>query len=161
VPDHLGAHDGMVRCAFQTWLLRSSGRTILIDTGIGNDKTRPAVALWDHLRLDYLGNLARAGPANNPDIAGGVNDNAFDDSVAPVHAAGRVQLWEGSHTVDANLRLETAPGHTPGSSVVKLGWAAYVHALVLPAHVSGHSAFEVEDRGDGFAIKSWAPIERY
>ena len=124
---------------------------------------------------------------------------------APVRAAGQVQLWEGSHTIDANLRLEAAPGHTPGSSVVKLasgghralfagdilhtplqvlypdcnscfcqdpaearttrrrllGWAADVHALVLPAHVSGHSAFEVEDRGDGFAIKSWAPIERY
>jgi len=61
VPDHPGADDGMVRGAFQTWLLRSGGRTILIDTGIGNDKTRPAVALWDHLRLDCLGNLARAG----------------------------------------------------------------------------------------------------
>ena len=61
VPDHLGADDGMVRGAFQTWLLRSGGRTVLIDTGIGNDKTRPAVPLWDHLQLDYLGNLARAG----------------------------------------------------------------------------------------------------
>jgi glyoxylase-like metal-dependent hydrolase (beta-lactamase superfamily II) len=172
VPDHLNADGGMVRGAFQTWLLRSSGRTVLIDTGIGigNDKTRPGIALWDHLQLDYLGNLARAGvrpedvdlvvnthlhpdhigwntrlvdgtwvptfpnathlmtkadfvfwdPANNPDITGGVNENAFDDSVAPVHAAGQVQLWEGTHTIDANLRLEAAPGHTPGSSVVKL-----------------------------------------
>jgi glyoxylase-like metal-dependent hydrolase (beta-lactamase superfamily II) len=255
VPDHLDADGGMVRGAFQTWLLRSGGRTILIDTGIGNDKPRPAVPLWDRLRLDYLGNLARAGvrpedvdlvvnthlhpdhigwntrlvdgawvptfpnathlmtkadfafwdPANNPDIAGSVNENSFDDSLAPVHAAGQVQLWEGSHTIDANLRLEAAPGHTPGSSVVKLasggdralfagdilhtplqvlypdysscfcqdpaearttrrrllGWAAGVHALVLPAHVSGHSAFEVADRGDGFAIKGWAPIEQY
>jgi glyoxylase-like metal-dependent hydrolase (beta-lactamase superfamily II) len=42
-----------------------------------------------------------------------------------------------------------------------LGWAADVHALVQPAHVSGHSAFEVEDRADGFAIKGWAPIESY
>ena len=92
--------------------------------------------MWDHLRLDYLGNLARAGvrpedvdlvvnthlhpdhigwntrlvdgawvptfpnathlmtktdfefwdPANNPDIAGSVNENSFDDSLAPVHA---------------------------------------------------------------------------
>jgi glyoxylase-like metal-dependent hydrolase (beta-lactamase superfamily II) len=255
VPDHLDADDGMVRCAFQTWLLRSGGRTILIDTGIGNDKTRPTVAFWDHLRLDYLGNLARAGvrpedvdlvvnthlhadhvgwntrlidggwvptfpnathlmtkadfgfwdPANNPDIADDVNENAFHDSVAPVQAAGQVQLWEGSHTIDANLRLEAAPGHTPGSSVVKLasggdlallagdilhtplqvtypdcnscfcqdpaearttrrrllGWAADVGALVLPAHFSGQSAFTVEDRGDGFAIKGWAPIEPY
>jgi glyoxylase-like metal-dependent hydrolase (beta-lactamase superfamily II) len=255
VPDHLGADDGIVRGAFQTWLLRSGGRTILIDTGIGNDKTRPTVAFWDHLRLDYLGNLARAGvrpedvdlvvnthlhadhvgwntrlidgvwvptfpnathlmtkadfgfwdPANNPDIADDVNENAFRDSVAPVQAAGQVQLWEGSHVIDANLRLEAAPGHTPGSSVVKLasgadrallagdilhtplqvtypdcnscfcqdpadarttrrrllGWAADVRALVLPAHFSGQSAFKVEDRGAGFAIKGWAPIDRY
>ena len=46
--------------AMQTWVVRSGGRTILIDTGIGNDKARPAVEAWDHLSLDYLGNLARA-----------------------------------------------------------------------------------------------------
>ncbi|MEV7723442.1 MBL fold metallo-hydrolase [Streptomyces sp. NPDC087917] len=170
VPDHLGADDAMVHVAMQTWLLRSEGRTILIDTGVGNDKARPAVAAWDHLRLDYLGNLARAGvrpedvdlvinthlhvdhvgwntrlidgdwvptfpnatylmpkadfefwnPANNPDIAGGVNENVFEDSVAPVHAAGQVRLWEEGHTIDGSLRLEAAPGHTPGSSVVTL-----------------------------------------
>ncbi|MCY0923674.1 MBL fold metallo-hydrolase [Streptomyces sp. H27-G5] len=170
VPDHLGADDAMVHVAMQTWLLRSEGRTILIDTGVGNDKARPAVAAWDHLRLDYLGNLARAGvrpedvdlvinthlhvdhvgwntrlidgdwvptfpnatylmpkadfefwnPANNPDITGGVNENVFEDSVAPVHAAGQVRLWEEGHTIDGSLRLEAAPGHTPGSSVVTL-----------------------------------------
>ncbi|MGW4759857.1 MBL fold metallo-hydrolase [Streptomyces chartreusis] len=43
------------------WLLRSEGRTILVDTGVGNDKSRPAVPAWDHLKLDYLGTLARAG----------------------------------------------------------------------------------------------------
>ncbi|MFF3431844.1 MBL fold metallo-hydrolase [Streptomyces sp. NPDC002602] len=170
VPDHLGADDAMVHAAMQTWLLRSEGSTILVDTGVGNDKTRPAVAAWDHLRLDYLGNLVRAGvrpedvdlvinthlhvdhvgwntrlvdgywvptfpnatylmpkadfefwnPANNPDITGGVNENVFEDSVAPVHAAGQVRLWEEGHTIDGSLRLEAAPGHTPGSSVVTL-----------------------------------------
>jgi glyoxylase-like metal-dependent hydrolase (beta-lactamase superfamily II) len=30
-------------------------------------------------------------PANNPNIAGGVNENAFEDSIAPVLAAGQVQ----------------------------------------------------------------------
>ena len=170
VPDHLGAGDGMVHTAFQTWVLRSEGRTILVDTGIGNDKTLPGAAFWDHLRLDYLGNLAAAGvrpddvdvvinthlhvdhvgwntrladgrwvptfpnatylmpkadfeyfdPANNPRIAGGVNENVFEASIAPVHAAGQVRLWEDAHVLDSNLRLEAAPGHTPGSSVIKL-----------------------------------------
>ena len=255
VPDHLGADDTMVHAAMQTWVLRSGGRTILIDTGIGNGKTRPAVEAWDHLALDYLGNLARAGvqpedvdlvinthlhtdhigwntrladgawvptfpnatylmpradveywnPANNPNIAGGVNENAFEDSIAPVLAAGQVQQWEGSHAIDASLRLEAAPGHTPGTAVITLnssgdralfagdilhtplqiihtdpsscfdldpaqsrstrlrllGWAADNNALMLPAHFSGHTALEIENTGNGFAIKQWGPFSRY
>ncbi|MYV56126.1 MBL fold metallo-hydrolase [Streptomyces sp. SID3212] len=199
VPDHLGADDTMVHVAMQTWLLRSGGRTILVDTGVGNNKTRPAVAAWDHLDLDYLGNLARAGvrpedvdlvvnthlhvdhvgwntrlvdgawvptftnatylmpradfafwnPADNPSVAGGVNENVFEDSVAPVHAAGQVQLWEGSHTIDEHLSLEAAPGHTPGSSVVKLmsgGERALlagdmVHTPLQVAHPDHNSCF--------------------
>lgn len=170
VPDHLNPQDNIVQIAMQTWLLRSEGRTILVDTGVGNDKARPAVAAWDHLGLDYLGNLARAGvqpedvdlvvnthlhvdhvgwntrlldgewvptfpnaqylmpkvdfefwnPANNSGILGGVNENVYEDSVAPVHANGQVKLWEGSYAIDSHLTLETAPRHTPGSSVLKL-----------------------------------------
>jgi glyoxylase-like metal-dependent hydrolase (beta-lactamase superfamily II) len=170
VPDHLGAEDGIVQVAFQTWALRSEGRIILVDTGIGNDKTRPAVGAWDHLSLGYLENLAKAGiapedvdlvinthlhvdhvgwntrlagrqwvptfpnatylmprldfehfnPANNPGITGGVNENVYEDSIEPVHAAGQTQLWEGERVVDGNLRLLAAPGHTPGSSVLVL-----------------------------------------
>ena len=171
VPDHYGADDDLVRTAMQTWLLRSEGRVILVDTGVGNDKHRPAVEPWDRLHTGYLDRLAEAGvrpedvdlvvnthlhldhigwntrlvggewvptfpnatyliakddfeywnPANGHKTGFGPgNQNVFEDSVAPVHAAGQVRLWEGSHTIDANLTLEAAPGHTPGSSVVKL-----------------------------------------
>lgn len=255
VPDHLNPGDNLVRVAMQTWALRSEGKIILVDTGVGNDKSRPAVAGWDHLSLGYLDNLAAAGiqpqdvnlvinthlhvdhvgwntrlvdgewvptfpnatylmpkldfehwnPANNPNITGGVNENVFEDSVQPVYANGQVQLWETRHVVDANLQLEAAPGHTPGSSVLKLvsgddralfagdlmhtplqvlhperdscfcedpataqatrramlGWASDNAALVLPAHLSGHSALEVARRGDSFAIKNWAPFPAY
>jgi hypothetical protein len=65
VPDHLGADDDMVNVAMQSWLLRSEGRTILIDTGIGNDKHRPAVEPWHQQKLDYLGRLAAAGPGTS------------------------------------------------------------------------------------------------
>jgi glyoxylase-like metal-dependent hydrolase (beta-lactamase superfamily II) len=170
VPDHLDVETDIVQVAMQTWALRSEGRTILIDTGIGNDKARPAVGAWDHLSLGYLENLAAAGiapadvdlvinthlhvdhvgwntrlvdgewvptfpnatylmpkidfefwnPANNPRIVGGVNENVFEDSVVPVHAAGQVHLWEGEYVVDRNLKIIAMPGHTPGSSAVVL-----------------------------------------
>jgi glyoxylase-like metal-dependent hydrolase (beta-lactamase superfamily II) len=256
-PDHLGADDSMIQVAMQSWLLRSEGKTILIDTAVGNDKTRPDVPFWDHQNRDYLGNLAAAGvrpedvdvvinthlhvdhigwntrldgdtwvptfpnavyllprvdfefwnPANNPDIPAGSNEHhGFRDSIAPLRDAGRIQLWEESgHVLDGNLRLESAPGHTPGSGVIKLssgndqalfagdllhtplqvahpqhnscfchdpavaratrrkllGWAADNGALVLPAHISGHSAFEVEHDSDDFAIKAWGPFSSY
>lgn len=59
-------------------------------------------------------------PAVNPENTKGVNENAFEDSVAPVQAAGQVQLWEGEHVIDGRLRLLAAPGHTPGASVLEL-----------------------------------------
>jgi glyoxylase-like metal-dependent hydrolase (beta-lactamase superfamily II) len=199
VPDHLGADDAMVHAAIQTWVLRSGGRTIVVDTGIGNDKARPAVDAWDHMKLDYLGNLARAGvrpedvdlvinthlhsdhigwntrladgswvptfpnatylmpktdfefwnPANNPAIVGGVNENAFEDSVAPVLEAGQVQLWEDSHAIDAHLRLDAAPGHTLGHSVIVLESgtdkallaADIIHTPLQVAHPDHSSCF--------------------
>jgi glyoxylase-like metal-dependent hydrolase (beta-lactamase superfamily II) len=170
VPAFLDAETGICQVAVQTWVLRSEGKTILIDTGLGNHKERPYAPAWGHLDLDFLGNLERAGvkphdvdivvnthlhvdhvgwntcldgqswvptfrnatylipkadfefwnPANNPNIAGSLNQNVYEDSVAPVHDAGQVLLWESEHVIDTNLRLRAAPGHTPGSSVVEL-----------------------------------------
>jgi glyoxylase-like metal-dependent hydrolase (beta-lactamase superfamily II) len=201
VPDHLD-DDGMVHVAMQTWLLRSEGRTILIDTVVGNDKDRPAVAPWHRQNIDYLGRLAAAGvqpgdvdlvvnthlhvdhvgwntrlvdgnwvptfpnatylmpaadfhywnPAHNPRIEGGVNENAYADSIAPVHAAAQTQLWEGAHRIDGNLRLEAAPGHTPGHSVIVLEsggdralFAADILHTPLQLHEHEHASCFCED----------------
>jgi glyoxylase-like metal-dependent hydrolase (beta-lactamase superfamily II) len=170
-PDFYDAEADVCVSAVQTWLLRSEGRTILIDTGVGNHKERPYSPVWSRLDTDFLGALARAGvepedvdvvvnthlhvdhvgwntrldgrewvptfpnavylmpkadfefwnPLNGrtPRLGRG-NQNVFEDSVAPVHAAGLTVLWEDSHRIDANLSLELVPGHTPGSSVVAL-----------------------------------------
>jgi glyoxylase-like metal-dependent hydrolase (beta-lactamase superfamily II) len=199
VPRHLAERDDIVQVAMQTWALRSQGRVILVDTGVGNGKARPAVAAWDHLDLGYLDNLAAAGirpqdvdlvvnthlhvdhvgwnttlvdgqwvptfpnatylmpradfefwnPANNPAIAGGVNENVFEDSVAPVHAAGQVRLWEDEYVIDGDLRLRAAPGHTPGSSVLILNSGSdkalfagdLVHTPLQVAYPDLHSCF--------------------
>ncbi|MGK5627119.1 MBL fold metallo-hydrolase [Streptomyces sp. URMC 123] len=169
--------DDLVAVA-QTWVLRSEGRTILVDTGIGNDKTLSDMPAWSGLRTDFLGRLEAVGvrpedvdvvvnthvhadhvgwntrlrdgawvptfpnatyliakadydywhPSNTrPKVGslGGVpleGDRAtmFRESVEPVHLAGQAVLWEGGHTIDGNLSLEPAPGHTPGSAVLRL-----------------------------------------
>lgn len=51
------------RVAMQTWVLRSGGKTILLDAAIGNDKDRPDVPSWSHLQTSFLGDLAAAGVA--------------------------------------------------------------------------------------------------
>ena len=170
-PHFLDPETNIVNSAIQTWLLRSEGKTILVDTGVGNHKERPYSPVWSHLDTDFLANLARAGvtpedvdivinthlhvdhvgwntfldgrhwvptfpnatylmpkddfdfwnPENghNPMLGRG-NQNVFEDSVAPVHEAGQTQLWENSYQISADLRLDAAPGHTPGSAVLTL-----------------------------------------
>ena len=170
-PDFVDPQTNVCVSAIQTWLLRSEGKNILIDTGVGNHKERPYSPVWSHLNTDFLGNLARAGvrpedvdlvvnshlhvdhvgwntylddrtwvptfpnatylmpradfdfwnPANDHRARlGRGNQNVFEDSVAPVHEAGQTLLWENSFRIDKNLKLDLAPGHTPGSSVVTL-----------------------------------------
>jgi glyoxylase-like metal-dependent hydrolase (beta-lactamase superfamily II) len=177
-PDHWHPETDMYHGAVQTWVLRSEGKVVLVDTGAGNDRTRPQVPLFDHLRTDFLDRLARAGVRpedvdvvinthvhydhvgwntrldgdtfvptfpNATYLIPRVDAEYFDprnahrrpaprseyerlrregshlvyaDSVTPV--LDRAVLWEGGHRVDAHLTLEPAPGHTPGSSVVRL-----------------------------------------
>lgn len=171
-PRFVAAADDQVQTAVQTWVVRSEGRTILVDTGLGNGKERPYVPVWSHLDSDYLADLAALGVAPedvdlvvnthlhldhvgwntrlegrswvptfpnatylvhraeydfwNPDGGatpgfGRGNQNAFEDSVAPVQAAEQLQLWDGErHRIDGSLTLELAAGHTPGSAVVAL-----------------------------------------
>jgi glyoxylase-like metal-dependent hydrolase (beta-lactamase superfamily II) len=47
----------------QTWVLRSEGRTILVDTGIGDSKERPGDPVLHHRESDFLANLAAVGVA--------------------------------------------------------------------------------------------------
>jgi glyoxylase-like metal-dependent hydrolase (beta-lactamase superfamily II) len=60
-PDHWVPGTRMYRGAIQTWVVRVGGRTILIDTGVGNDRSRPQVPAFDHLSTGFLDRLTTAG----------------------------------------------------------------------------------------------------
>ncbi|MFF7847191.1 MBL fold metallo-hydrolase [Streptomyces sp. NPDC007910] len=173
VPDHWDPDDGSALMALQSWVLRSGGLTVLVDTGVGDGRERPDAPLFHRRRDGFLGSLARAGvrpedvdvvvnthlhadhvgwntrPGDAPgtwvpafpnaryllpaaDDAHFGPDNAYgggrrtqdrlvyEDSVAPVRREGLAVLWDGEHRIDGNLTLESAPGHTPGSSVLRL-----------------------------------------
>jgi glyoxylase-like metal-dependent hydrolase (beta-lactamase superfamily II) len=170
-PDHWDQETGQVTVALQTWVLRSGGRTVLVDTNVGNGRERPSQPRFHQQDGDFLARLEQAGirpedvdvvvnthihgdhvgwntrdadgewvptfpnaqyllPAADVFHFGPENSYAqgrreddrliFQDSIAPVLASGQAVLWDGTHAVDANLSLESAPGHTPGSSVLRL-----------------------------------------
>lgn len=51
------------RCAIQTWVVRTGGMTVLVDTGVGNDRHRPQVPAFEKLASDFPARLAAAGVA--------------------------------------------------------------------------------------------------
>jgi glyoxylase-like metal-dependent hydrolase (beta-lactamase superfamily II) len=57
----LDADKAHLLMSVHTWVVRDRGRTILVDTGVGNDKPRPYTPGFDHLHTDFLGRLAAAG----------------------------------------------------------------------------------------------------
>ncbi|HEY0813692.1 MAG TPA: MBL fold metallo-hydrolase, partial [Pseudonocardia sp.] len=180
VPDFWNPDDDAYLCAIQSWVIRSEGRTIVVDTGAGNDRERPQVPQFDHLATPFLDNLARAGvrpddvdtvvnthvhydhvgwnthlvdgewvptfpnatyvipavdrryydpenehrrpaPATDADhLRRHGSHLVFADSIAPILRHGLATLWEDEHRIDDNLTLAHTPGHTPGSSVLRL-----------------------------------------
>jgi glyoxylase-like metal-dependent hydrolase (beta-lactamase superfamily II) len=57
----LSADRGHLPLNIHSWLVRQDGRTVLIDTGAGNDKARPHAKYFDRLHTPFLKTLADAG----------------------------------------------------------------------------------------------------
>ena len=169
VPGHYDADLGFLKLSIHSWLLKVGGKTILIDTCVGNHKDRPARPKWHMMDKPYLQRLAAAGvKPEQVDMVmcthlhvdhvgwntrlengkwvptfknakyvfsrtdydhykkldadpktGPVNAGSFRDSVLPVVEAGLTQMVDGSAQLDEHLKVEPAPGHTPGTIAIK------------------------------------------
>ena len=179
VPDHFDPAKNCLKLSIHSWLIRIGGRTALVDTCVGNHKTRPTRPKWHLMESRYLQRLAEAGvrPEEidlvmcthlhadhvgwNTRLDSGrwvptfpkaryvfskadydhylaldregkapVNHGSFRDSVLPVVEAGQAQMVTGAAAIDEHLMLEPAPGHTPGSMVLKLAAGSSGGALL-------------------------------
>ncbi|MFI6848235.1 MBL fold metallo-hydrolase [Kitasatospora sp. NBC_00085] len=195
-PDHWEPSTDSYVGTLQTWVIRHGGRTVLVDTGVGNGRERPNSPQFHHRQGDFPGRLAAAGvrpeevdvvvnthlhadhvgwntvdqggtwvptfpnavylmpAADHAGLAAATDPQddryqMFADSILPVQQAGQAVRWEGTHRIDDALTLEAAPGHTPGSSVLRLASrgerAVFVgdllHSPVQLLHPSCNSCF--------------------
>lgn len=60
-PEAFNARSGSLRQSTHAWLVRTPGRTVLVDAATGNGKDRPSVPVLDRLNEPFLERLAAAG----------------------------------------------------------------------------------------------------
>jgi glyoxylase-like metal-dependent hydrolase (beta-lactamase superfamily II) len=61
VPDFHDPDKDEWRIAVQSWVIEVEGLTVVVDTGVGNDRERPHMPALDHLNTGYLNALQSAG----------------------------------------------------------------------------------------------------
>ena len=89
VPDFWDPEADVMHASLHSWVVRSDGATVLVDTGVGNDRDRPGMPAFGHFQTDYLSNLAAAG------VQPGDVDLVVNTHVHPDHVGWNTQLVDG------------------------------------------------------------------
>jgi glyoxylase-like metal-dependent hydrolase (beta-lactamase superfamily II) len=156
----LFSDDGGWRFHIHVYVVRSEGRTFLLDTGIGPasapahawtgiegslpteladagvDPLAIELVLISHVHDDHLGwNVTQAGTPTFPNARYVINRadwelmadatdeedrEIFEAALEPLHRAGVIELSGSALEITSELRLEHAPGHTPGHQVLAI-----------------------------------------
>jgi glyoxylase-like metal-dependent hydrolase (beta-lactamase superfamily II) len=61
VPDFFDPDTDQWHIAIQSWVIEVDGLTVVVDTGVGNDRLRPHMPTLDHLNTGFLAALQSAG----------------------------------------------------------------------------------------------------
>jgi glyoxylase-like metal-dependent hydrolase (beta-lactamase superfamily II) len=61
VPDFFDPDTDQWHAAVQSWVIEVDGLTVVVDTGVGNDRERPHMPFLDHLNTGFLAALQAAG----------------------------------------------------------------------------------------------------
>ncbi len=61
VPDFFDPEADQWHIAVQSWVIEVDGLTVIVDTGVGNDRRRPHMPPLDHLNTGFLAALQSAG----------------------------------------------------------------------------------------------------
>jgi glyoxylase-like metal-dependent hydrolase (beta-lactamase superfamily II) len=80
VPDFFDPDTDRWHAAVQSWVIEVDGLTVVVDTGVGNDRARPHMPPLDHLNTGFLATLQSAGVDRNAvDVV--VNTHIHSDHV--------------------------------------------------------------------------------
>nr|WP_042197694.1 MBL fold metallo-hydrolase [Kibdelosporangium sp. MJ126-NF4]CEL23122.1 Beta-lactamase-like [Kibdelosporangium sp. MJ126-NF4]CTQ90259.1 Beta-lactamase-like [Kibdelosporangium sp. MJ126-NF4] len=169
--------DGALRLHCHSFALEKDGMRILVDTGVGNGKTR-ANPIWHNLRTGYLDNLAAAG--FSPETIDlvlhthlhadhvGWNTHNVDGQWVPTfrnarHITSRTEreFWAG-HDMDEPRRQMFDDSVIPVEQAGLLDLvdvppdgvevAEGLRLLPTPGHTPGHLAIQVTSRGETAVI---------
>jgi glyoxylase-like metal-dependent hydrolase (beta-lactamase superfamily II) len=112
------------RIAMQTWVVEVDGLTVVVDTGVGNDRDRPHMPPLSHLSTDFLGEFDRAGfdPAEVDVVVNthlhtdhvGWNTRLVDGAWVPTFPNARYVMPEA----DYRFFSLDGPGHTEAMAKV-------------------------------------------
>jgi hypothetical protein len=101
--------DGLLTIEMGGFLVRSGERLALVDTGIGPhaDPTRTGT---------FMKNLHSLGAFDDSLGISFMGGRSSSELLPPV--VDRLETWEGDTTIVPGIDVRSAPGHTPGSSVI-------------------------------------------
>jgi glyoxylase-like metal-dependent hydrolase (beta-lactamase superfamily II) len=167
--------DGNFKLSIHALLVETEGKRILVDTCVGNDKTRPGFSEWNHLHLPFMENMEKAGVARDSidtilcthlhlDHVGW-NTTLKDGKWVPTFPKAKYLMvkreWEHWNKFDgmADFKLSIDDSVRP---IIEAGLAELVdngHRLsghvvleATPGHTPGHTSVRISSKGENAVI---------